>query len=157
MLDDLDTQIGLSDLVYRLTLRRNSVFYVHVFVSPLVLVHALLITSFLCDRSVNRVTQCALGLITTVVVLLFSSPYTPNSYVPTLIRYYEITLYMAWLAFVLFVIDCWMAVERSGGEPKEEDEIGGTWIGRLLQMHWVRTVFSFDLTNVSVGSGYCVF
>lgn len=133
---------GACDIVYRLTLRRNSDFYVRVFVSPLLVAHVLMLASF-CGGVRIRGALCALALTLTAVVLLLAGQYTPNSYVPLLIRWYEATLWLAWLACVLFIVDRRLAAAAAAtGETKNG----------LLTVAWVRILFGLDAMNVSNGT-----
>lgn len=150
--DDPNKPIGECDLTYQLTLRRNSAFYMHVFVTPLVLVHVLLMASFWCPGiSVVRVALCGLSVTVTVVVLLASGPYTPNGYVPTLMRYYEWTLYMSWLACVLFVLDRQLeriVVRAEDSVAETADDSETTWLERILNRRWVRMAFGMNTVSV---------
>lgn len=153
--DDPAQAIGTCDLIYSVTLRRNSAFYMHVFGPPLVLVHVLLLMSFWCPRAaVVRVSLCGLAVAVAALVLLASGPYTPNGYVPTLMRYYEWTLYMAWLACVLFVIDRQLDGMLALRTAQKKAETGDgaesmTRLERMLRWPWVRMVFGLDDDNVS--------
>lgn len=155
--DERSKPTAACDIVYRLTLRRNSVFYVRVFVTPLLVVHVLMLASFCCSGGSSGVRGglCALALTLTAVVLLLAGQYTPNSYVPLLIRWYEATLWLAWLACVMFVVDRRLAVGAllripSSGNDGDGANSSGQGLRRLLQAAWLRTMFGLESMTVSV-------
>lgn len=157
-----------GDVAYRLRLRRNSTFYVRVFVGPLLTVHAMLLASFCCCGRL-RSALCALSIVVTVAVLLAAGEYAPNSYVPRLVRWYEASMWLAWVACVLLVVDrrlavCgamwrrWRAADGDGDADEddvEKDELDAfgaklrRHVERALQLTVVRTVFGLEAKSVS--------
>ncbi|XP_037032666.1 uncharacterized protein LOC119071739 [Bradysia coprophila] len=127
------------EIVYRLRLKRSTLFYSKVFCGPLLASFTFILLSFWTKRFV-RASLNLTGMFILAVMCAVSMDYAPKSYVPRILKYYEISLYLSWIAFLLFIVTCW--VERSTSKIRPFD-----WLARCMQFTWLRMLIGLDIPN----------
>lgn len=58
-----------------------------------------------------------------------------------LVKYYQISLYLSWLAFFLFIVTCWVEKITTKIQPFD-------WLARCMQFTWLRLLIGLDIPNV---------
>lgn len=87
-----------------------------------------------------------LSYLMSALMMLLLMDYAPNTYVPRLVKFYELTLCLSFLAVVLFVVDRCIDVYLAHCQPYG-------WITRCLALGSARMIFGLEDPLV-INSGF---
>ena len=132
--------VGLP-IVYMLDFSRNSFFYQKIFCAPLFAAYAFMVLSLM----VNGFLRAALNLVGTFVssiMFIILAEYGPNSYVPKLVRYYQATLILSCVAFILYILNVFLQTTTiMVVKPYSV-------LSRIIEMKWLRFMLAMDVNTV---------
>ncbi|KAJ6645370.1 Neuronal acetylcholine receptor subunit alpha-9-I [Pseudolycoriella hygida] len=133
------TELNPVQLVYKLHLKRATLFYNKIFYGPLIVSFAFILVSF-WTKHFLRAGLNLTGMLILNVMFTISMDYSPKSYVPQILKFYQISIYLSWFAFLLFIVTGW--VERVTSKIQPFD-----WLAKCMQFTWLRLLVGLDIPN----------
>lgn len=98
--------------------------------------------SFWCGGGYSRAGLVMISYVIATAMLINLIDYAPNSYVPRLCKFYELTLCLSLVAVVLFVVDRWLDDCAPQWEPH-------ALVAMCLASNGFRMVFGLEDASVS--------
>lgn len=100
-----------------------------------------ILLSFWCS-DYARATLNLLGTFVTAIMFIAFAEYAPFAYVPRLVHYYEATLILSWLVFVVFVVNC--CLQKYSHKYSAPCDL----VLEIMNISWIRTLLGIDLVLV---------